>query len=65
VKIVAYCLAGLCLIFAMAYLVLPGGDLPSFLPGYEPGSTHIHHLHAFAALVAAIVFLLFAFSSRR
>ena len=27
----------------------------TFMPGYDAGSTHIHHLHAYAALVAAVV----------
>jgi hypothetical protein len=45
--------------------VLPGGSLPPFIPGSEPGSTHIHHLHAVAALTGVIIFLLIGLSRRR
>jgi len=29
--------------------------LPAWMPGYANGSTHIHHLHGYAAIVAAVV----------
>jgi hypothetical protein len=64
-KILWYFLAGVCVAIAVLYSALPGGDLPPFLPGYEAGSTHIHHLHAVAAIVGAIIFLLIGFSGRR
>jgi hypothetical protein len=64
-KQLAYLLAVICVVVAVMYLVLPGGSLPAFLPGYEPGSTHIHHLHAFASLTGAVVFLLIGLSRRR
>ena len=48
------------------YFVMPAGQLPTFMPGYAEGSTHIHHLHGYAAAVAAIVlFGIGWFSGRR
>jgi hypothetical protein len=61
----AYALAALCIMIAVMYSVLPGGSLPRFLPGYDAGSTHVHHLHAFAAITAAVIFLLIGLSARR
>jgi hypothetical protein len=61
----AYVLSVICVIVAIMYFVLPGGSLPTFLPGYVAGSTHIHKMHGFAAATGAIVFLLIALSTRR
>ena len=54
-KILAYLLAILCVIAAVMYYTMAAGALPTFMPGYAEGSTHIHHLHAYAATVAAVV----------
>ncbi|HTZ03072.1 MAG TPA: hypothetical protein VMC05_12130 [Xanthobacteraceae bacterium] len=54
-KIVAYILAIICAVAAVMYYTMQAGSLPTFMPGYDAGSTHIHHLHAYAALVAAVV----------
>ena len=48
-KIIAYLLAVICVIVAVMYYMVPAGSLPTFMPGYDAGSTHIHHLHAYAA----------------
>jgi hypothetical protein len=65
-KMLAYLLAIICTIAAVMYYVIPAGSLPTFMPGYEAGSTHIHHLHAYAALVVAVVlFGVGWFSGRR
>ena len=56
-KMLAYLLGIVCAIAAVMYFVMPAGTLPTFMPGYEAGSTHIHHLHALAAAVAAVVLL--------
>jgi hypothetical protein len=64
-KTTAYVLSVICVIVAIMYFVLPGGSLPTFLPGYVAGSTHIHFLHAVAAATGAIVFLLVGLSTRR
>jgi len=64
-KTLAYILAVVSAIVAVMYYVMPGGSLPTFLPGYDAGSTHIHTMHAIAAATAAIVFLLIGLSTRR
>ena len=65
-KMIAYLLAIICVIVAVMYFVMPAGQLPTFMPGYADGSTHIHHLHAYAAAVAAVVlFGVGWFSGRR
>jgi hypothetical protein len=38
----AYLLAIICIIAAVMYFVMPAGSLPTFMPGYEAGSAHIH-----------------------
>jgi hypothetical protein len=65
VKALAYGLSIICVIVAVLYFVLPGGSLPTFLPGYVAGSTRVHKLHAFAAATGAVVFLLIGLSTRR
>jgi hypothetical protein len=65
VKTLAYGLSIICVIIAVLYFVLPGGSLPTFLPGYVAGSTRVHKLHAFAAATGAVVFLLIGLSTRR
>lgn len=57
-KMLAYLLAIICVIAAVMYFMMPAGSLPSFMPGYEAGSTHIHLKHAGTAAVAAVVLLL-------
>ena len=64
-KTLAYGLSIICVIVAIMYFVLPGGSLPTFLPGYVAGSTHVHRMHAFAAATGAVVFLLVGLSTRR
>ena len=64
-KTTAYVLSVICVIVAIIYFVLPGGSLPTFLPGYVAGSTHIHKMHGFAAATGAIAFLLIGLSTRR
>jgi hypothetical protein len=64
-KQLAYLLAVICVVVAVMYLALPGGSLPAFIPGSEPGSTHIHHLHGVAAITGAVIFLLIGLSRRR
>jgi hypothetical protein len=54
-RMLAYLLAIVCIVLAAMYYVIPAGHLPPFMPGYIAGSAHIHHTHAYAAVVAAIV----------
>jgi hypothetical protein len=65
-RLIAYLLAVLCVIAAVMYFVMPAGSLPTFVPGYEAGSTHIHLKHATAAVAAAVIlFLIGWFAGRR
>jgi hypothetical protein len=57
-RMLAYLLAIICIVLAVMYFVMPAGQLPTFMPGYMAGSPHIHHTHALAAAVAAIVLFL-------
>jgi hypothetical protein len=65
VKRPAYGLSIVCVIVAVMYYALPGGSLPTFFPGYVAGATHVHKMHAFAAAIGAIVFLLVGLSTQR
>ncbi len=40
---------------AIAYFVVPAASLPSFFPGFDPGSTRIHVKHGLASLAVAVV----------
>ena len=64
-KMLTFFLAIVSVIVAVMYCVMPGGSLPTFMPGYDEGSTHIHTMHAVAAVTAAVVFLLIGLSTRR
>jgi hypothetical protein len=65
-RMLAFVLAIICIIAAVIYFVMPAGSLPTFMPGYEAGSTHIHAKHAVIAVVAAVVlFLIGWFVGRR
>ena len=61
-----YVLAIICIIAAVMYFVMPAGSLPTFMPGYEAGSAHMHFKHGIIAVVAAVVlFLIGWFAGRR
>jgi hypothetical protein len=47
-------------ILAVVYWVEPAGSLPSFVPGFEPGSTQVHFKHGLGALILGLA--LFAFT---
>ena len=57
-RMLAYVLAIICIIAAVMYFVMPAGQLPTFIPGYQAGSDHIHKTHAIAAAAAAVIFFL-------
>jgi len=54
-RMLAYVLAIVCVILAVMYYTMQAGQLPTFMPGYIAGSTHIHHTHALAAAAAAVI----------
>jgi len=64
-RILAYVLAIICAIAAAMYFVMPAGTLPTFMPGYDAGSTHIHTTHGIAAVVAAVVLFVIGFALGR
>jgi hypothetical protein len=39
---------------ALVYWLTPAGGLPSFLPGFEAGSDHVHITHALGSLLIAL-----------
>ena len=57
-RMLAYLLAIICVIAAVTYFLVPAGSLPTFMPGYEAGSAHMHMKHAAIAVVAAIILVL-------
>jgi hypothetical protein len=57
-RIIAWLLAIICVIAAVVYFTMQAGSLPTFLPGYEAGSTHVHLKHGVIAVVAAIILFL-------
>jgi hypothetical protein len=62
---IAYLLAIICAIAAVMYFVMPAGQLPTFMPGYADGSTHVHTTHALAAGAAAVVLFAIGFFAGR
>jgi hypothetical protein len=54
-KMLAYLLAIICVIAAAMYYFVPAGSLPTMVPGYIAGSSHIHTTHAIAAAMSAVV----------
>jgi hypothetical protein len=47
-------------VIAGIYFIDDAGSLPSFFPGHEAGSTHVHFKHGLAAAVVAIACFVFA-----
>ena len=39
---------------ALVYWLTPAGGLPSFLPGFDAGSDHVHLTHALGSLIIAL-----------
>lgn len=54
-RMLIYLIAIICAIAAAMYFFMPAGSLPSFMPGYEAGSAHMHLKHGVIAAVAAVV----------
>jgi hypothetical protein len=52
-------------VVAIVYWTMPAGSLPSFLPGFEAGSTLIHVKHGIAAAAAAVVCFAFGWYTGR
>jgi hypothetical protein len=54
-KTAAVVLGLLFAVIAVVYFLVPAGSLPTFFPGFEPGSARVHVKHGLAALAFAIV----------
>ena len=50
---------------AVVYWTMRAGSLPSFLPGFEAGSTVVHVKHGIAAAAAAVLFFAFGWYTGR
>jgi hypothetical protein len=49
---------------AALYWLTPAGSLPTYIPGFEAGSAHIHFKHGLAALILGLgLFVLAWFKS--
>jgi hypothetical protein len=55
VRIVAILLGLIFLAIAIVYWVVPAGQLPTFVPGYQAGSELTHLKHGIASAVVAVV----------
>jgi hypothetical protein len=45
---------------ATFYWLTPAGSLPTFFPGYDAGSAHVHFKHGLASLILALGLFAFA-----
>jgi hypothetical protein len=52
------------LALAALYGLTPAGSLPTFIPGYEAGSDHVHMTHALVSLIVALLLFVFAWFQR-
>lgn len=48
------------LVLTAVYWLEPAGSLPSYVPGFEPGSIHIHFKHGLGTLILALGLFAFA-----
>jgi hypothetical protein len=48
------------LVIAAIYWIDDAGSLPSFFPGHEVGSTHVHFKHGLAAAIVGLGCFVFA-----
>jgi hypothetical protein len=56
----AVALGVILLVVAGIYWIDDAGSLPSFFPGHEAGSTHVHFKHGLAAAIVALGCFVFA-----
>ena len=50
---------------AALYWLTPAGELPAFVPGFDPGSAKTHFNHGLGALVVGLAALAFAWFRSR
>jgi hypothetical protein len=56
----AIALGVILLVVAGIYWIDDAGSLPSFFPGHEAGSTHVHFKHGLAAAIVGLGCFVFA-----
>ena len=56
-KLVLTLLGVVLLVVAAVYFLVPADQLPSFLPGYEPGVARVHAKHGIVSGVAGVVLI--------
>jgi amino acid transporter len=56
----AVALGILFLVIAAIYWIDDAGSLPTFFPGHEAGSTHVHFKHGLAAAIVGLGCFVFA-----
>jgi hypothetical protein len=54
VPLIAGLLGFVFLALAAVYWLTPADGLPSFLPGFQAGSDHVHVTHALASLIVGL-----------
>jgi hypothetical protein len=47
------------LVLAVVYWTVAAGSLPSFFPGHQAGSNHVHFKHGLAALLVGLACFVF------
>jgi hypothetical protein len=52
------------LALAALYGLVPAGNLPAFIPGFDAGSDHVHVTHALVSLIIALALLALAWFQR-
>jgi uncharacterized membrane protein HdeD (DUF308 family) len=57
---VALLAAVLLIVLSVVYFVEPAKSLPSWIPGYQAGSTHHHVKHGIASLFVGLACLVYA-----
>jgi hypothetical protein len=62
-KNLLYSLAIILGLVGIAYLIIPGGSLPPFAPGYYRDATRIHAVRAAAAFAIALFLFLIGLSN--
>jgi amino acid transporter len=58
--IVAAVVGVLLIVVAVIYWAVPAKSLPSFFPGHQAGSSHIHTTHGLAAFIVGALLLILA-----
>jgi hypothetical protein len=48
------------IIIAVGYWLTPAGSLPSFMPGFQAGSSIIHFKHGLASLIVGLLVFIYA-----